>query len=81
VRPVRRGLLAAGVAILVGGAAVVVASTAPEDARTDGWTTLTPAPLERTEVAAARIGRFIYVVGGFVPGAPAGRRAPSSVMA
>ena len=25
-------------------------------------------PLERTEVAAARIGRSIYVVGGFEPG-------------
>jgi N-acetylneuraminic acid mutarotase len=35
------------------------------DARTDRWTRLRPATLQRTEVAAARIGRFIYVVGGF----------------
>jgi N-acetylneuraminic acid mutarotase len=31
------------------------------------WTTLTPAPLQRTEVAAARIGDGAYVIGGFVP--------------
>jgi hypothetical protein len=29
------------------------------------WRSLTPAPLQRTEVAAARIGRHIYVMGGF----------------
>jgi N-acetylneuraminic acid mutarotase len=33
--------------------------------RTDAWTALHPAILERTEVAAARVGQFIYVVGGF----------------
>jgi N-acetylneuraminic acid mutarotase len=65
VRAVRRGLIAAGVALLAGETAAVLASTAPEDARTDRWTALASAPLERTEVAAARIGRFIYVVGGF----------------
>jgi N-acetylneuraminic acid mutarotase len=32
------------------------------------WTVLTPAPLERTEVASARVGGSIYVAGGFVPG-------------
>jgi N-acetylneuraminic acid mutarotase len=32
------------------------------------WAPLPPAMLERTEVAAARIDRSIYVVGGFVPG-------------
>jgi N-acetylneuraminic acid mutarotase len=32
------------------------------------WAPLAPATLERTEVAAARIDRSIYVVGGFVPG-------------
>jgi N-acetylneuraminic acid mutarotase len=31
------------------------------------WTALTPAPLERTEVATARVGGSIYVAGGFVP--------------
>jgi Kelch motif protein len=30
------------------------------------WTTLTPATLQRTEVAAGRVGRYAYVVGGFV---------------
>ncbi|MBW3587986.1 MAG: hypothetical protein KY429_01015 [Actinobacteria bacterium] len=32
------------------------------------WTTLAPAPTERTEVTAAAIGEDIYVVGGFVDG-------------
>lgn len=63
------------VAALFAAAALVVAidgSNESErfeaDAATSGWTALRPAPLARTEVAAARIGRFIYVVGGFVPG-------------
>jgi hypothetical protein len=30
------------------------------------WRALPSSPLERTEVGAARVGRFIYVVGGFV---------------
>jgi N-acetylneuraminic acid mutarotase len=30
------------------------------------WRTLAPAKLARTEVAAARVGRYVYVVGGFV---------------
>jgi N-acetylneuraminic acid mutarotase len=34
-------------------------------AATSQWKALHPALLERTEVAAARIGRFVYVVGGF----------------
>jgi N-acetylneuraminic acid mutarotase len=34
-------------------------------AATSQWKPLHPALLERTEVAAARIGRFVYVVGGF----------------
>ena len=34
-------------------------------ARLDRWVPLRPATLEREEVAAARIGRFIYVVGGY----------------
>src|SRR5688572_27747251 len=29
------------------------------------WRSLTAAPLQRTEVAAARVGRHIYVMGGF----------------
>jgi Kelch motif protein len=59
-----RVLLAAALAALLGLAAVMLL---PRDggARPDRWTPLTPAQLERTEVAAARIGRFVYVVGGF----------------
>jgi Kelch motif len=38
-----------------------------EPAAVAGWETLRPATLERTEVAAARVGRFIYVMGGFEP--------------
>jgi N-acetylneuraminic acid mutarotase len=30
-----------------------------------GWSTLTPSPLIRSEVGAARVGRSLYVVGGF----------------
>ena len=30
------------------------------------WTTLTPATLQRTEVGAARVGHYAYVLGGFV---------------
>lgn len=29
------------------------------------WSALQPSPLDRTEVGSARIGRFVYVVGGF----------------
>jgi N-acetylneuraminic acid mutarotase len=32
-----------------------------------GWKALSAAGLRRTEVGAARIGKFIYVVGGFLP--------------
>jgi N-acetylneuraminic acid mutarotase len=59
-----RALLAGTLAAVLGAAAVLLL---PRDggARQDRWTALAPAQLERTEVAAARIGRFIYVVGGF----------------
>jgi N-acetylneuraminic acid mutarotase len=30
------------------------------------WRTLAPAKLARTEVAAARVGRYVYVMGGFI---------------
>jgi non-specific serine/threonine protein kinase len=49
---------------LLAGVALLAAPTAG-DARTDRWSALPSAPLERSEVAAARVGRFIYVVGGF----------------
>jgi N-acetylneuraminic acid mutarotase len=67
VRLVRRGVLAACVAVVALAVAVVVVAAGddPGAARSDRWTALSPAPLERTEVAAARIGRFAYVVGGF----------------
>ena len=38
---------------------------------TDAWLPLKPGPLERTEVGAARVGIYVYVVGGFSP--PDGR--------
>jgi N-acetylneuraminic acid mutarotase len=38
---------------------------ADSPAATGRWTALRPALLARTEVGAARIGRFVYVVGGF----------------
>ena len=62
---VRRGPLAAGAAALAGGAVLVAANGAPDRVRTDRWAPLAPATLARTEVAAARVGRHIYVVGGF----------------
>jgi N-acetylneuraminic acid mutarotase len=69
---VRRAVLASGVAVLAV-AAVVAAATRPETAEdpgaaaasSDRWRQLQPSPLTRTEVAAARIGNRIYVVGGF----------------
>jgi Kelch motif len=36
-------------------------------ARAARWIPLPPSPLERTEVGAARVGRFVYVLGGAVP--------------
>ena len=38
-----------------------------ETAAAAAWESLRPATLERTEVAAARVGRYIYVMGGFEP--------------
>ena len=45
--------------VCAGGGCGPVRSSASE------WRLLAPATLKRTEVAAARIGRFVYVVGGF----------------
>jgi N-acetylneuraminic acid mutarotase len=59
-----RVALAGAVALLAGLAAVLLVPTGG-GARQDRWTALAPSPLERTEVAAARIARFVYVVGGF----------------
>ena len=41
------------------------ADRAASESSTKRWRRLRPSPLERTEVAAARIGKRIYVVGGF----------------
>ena len=64
-------LLLGAVVAMLGAAAVVLAagwSAGPRESRTDRWTPLRSSPLERTEVTAARIGRSIYVMGGFEPG-------------
>ncbi len=62
----RRVLFACALA-LPAAVALAMLLLAPRDgsARTDRWGALRDAPLERTEVAAARVGRFVYVVGGF----------------
>jgi N-acetylneuraminic acid mutarotase len=67
--------LAIAVPVGLAATAVAVALIADDD-RADGdagaaravrWTALPPSPSARTEVGAARVGRSIYVVGGFVP--------------
>ncbi len=69
--PVRWAIAALAVAVAVPIAIAVLADGDEANgggvARTGAWTTLPQSPLERTEVGAARIGRLIYVVGGFVP--------------
>ena len=57
-----RALLAAAVAAV---AATGVVLAGANGTAGSGWVALAPATLERTEVAAGRIGRWIYVVGGF----------------
>jgi N-acetylneuraminic acid mutarotase len=62
----RRALFACALALLAALALAVLLLLPREgSARTDRWRALREAPLERTEVAAARVGRFVYVVGGF----------------
>ena len=70
---IARGAAIASAVGLLSAAAVVVAATGPGGgsdpdagaAATDRWLPLASSPLSRTEVAAARIGKRIYVVGGF----------------
>jgi hypothetical protein len=59
-------LLAAAAAAAI---ALLVGDEDADGVRAAGgrWTKLDPSPLSRTEVGAARVGRFIYVVGGFLP--------------
>jgi len=69
----RRAGIASGVAVLAVAAIVIAATTSggtngdrdADAAGAERWRSLSPSPLERTEVAAARIGRHVYVVGGF----------------
>jgi N-acetylneuraminic acid mutarotase len=42
-----------------------VTSSKPAAARFDRWIALKPSTLARDEVAGARVGRFVYIVGGF----------------
>jgi N-acetylneuraminic acid mutarotase len=66
-----RGLVVILMAILALAVALALVATAgngdqtTRPALTRAWISLRHAALERTEVAAARVGRFIYVVGGF----------------
>ena len=58
-------LLAVALAAGPGAAGASAAhEAAPSSAKR--WRPLHKSPLERTEVAAARVGRFVYVVGGFL---------------
>ena len=54
-------MLAAGVAVTPEGAEGAAAASS-----TKRWARLEPSPLRRSEVAAARVGRFVYVAGGFL---------------
>jgi N-acetylneuraminic acid mutarotase len=66
-----RRALAALVAMLATGVVVAALALGESDSQAPGasssrrWLPLTQATLERGEVAAARVGRFAYVVGGF----------------
>jgi N-acetylneuraminic acid mutarotase len=74
VTDIARRIAAASVVGVLAVAAVVFAATDSGDdtgvwyagaASTDRWRELAPSPFARTEVAAARIGKHVYVVGGF----------------
>jgi N-acetylneuraminic acid mutarotase len=63
-------VLAAVIACAAAATALITVSADGDDervtgSREDAWTSLRPATLDRTEVAAARVGRKVYVVGGF----------------
>ena len=67
-RPALAALVAAGLAAVVVAALAIGDDEPPRGGRTAAtgrWLPLASAGLDRTEVAAARIGRAIYVVGGF----------------
>jgi N-acetylneuraminic acid mutarotase len=62
---VRAGLALVVAAAAGAGALALAGTSEPGSAGADRWSALKSSPLERTEVAAARVGRSIYVVGGF----------------
>lgn len=73
-RPAGRGLLAALVALPAAGGTVLALAAGDDEgarrpaaaaARSDRWSALSDSTLARTEVGAARVGRRIYVVGGY----------------
>ncbi len=77
-----RRILAVVVATVATAAVVAAALAEPGPAaRGPGdWGVLQPSPLQRTEVAAARIGDGIYVLGGFLePGSDTGRMVRYSI--
>ena len=51
--------------LLAAAAAAGCGGSPDHPSRSDRWLPLASATLERTEVTAARIGRYVYVVGGF----------------
>jgi N-acetylneuraminic acid mutarotase len=55
----------AGTLALLASAGILLLSSGDGAARSERWSQLPSATLERSEIAAARVGRFIYVVGGF----------------
>ena len=67
----RTRLLLAGVLAALGAAAVIALAGSEanggsaQTAATKRWLPLASSPFSRTEVGAARVGNFIYVVGGF----------------
>jgi hypothetical protein len=64
----RAGVVAIVIALAAAGGAALVLADGEDPARRSAagsWTVLRPALLSRTEVAAARVGRHIYVAGGF----------------
>jgi N-acetylneuraminic acid mutarotase len=60
-----RRIMNCGVLIACACVIALPVPAAQQDSNAGGWRTASPAPMERTEVAAATVRRKIYVVGGF----------------